>query len=132
MRGLRNAILRTPLGLSLDHEDPEPERDQMHFGLFDTRGELLACVIAAPLTPHEARIRQMAVAKEHQGRGWGRTLLQTVERELAQRGFTRLVMHARLEAEGFYGKLGYTRRGAVFTEVTLPHIHMQKSLSPPA
>jgi hypothetical protein len=37
-------------------------------------------------------------------------------------------MHARVNALGFYKKLGYTTFGNEFTEVTLPHFMMEKKL----
>jgi hypothetical protein len=37
-------------------------------------------------------------------------------------------MHARKTALGFYEKLGYSRQGEEFTEVTIPHYIMEKAL----
>ncbi len=54
---LRQQVLRAPLGLSLAHENLEAEREQQHFGLFDDDGDLLACVIAAPLSPAQMKLR---------------------------------------------------------------------------
>ena len=125
---LRQAVLRAPLGLDLRDEDLSAERAQHHFGLFDEAGVLVACAIAQPLSPTETKIRQMAVRPSHQGQGCGRRLLEGVEAQLAERGCTRLVLHARLSAAGFYAKLGYGRTGDEFTEVGLPHIRMEKRL----
>ena len=125
---LRQAVLRAPLGLSLYNEDLEPERQQFHFGLFGDDGELLACVIAAPLSPTKVRIRQMAVGREHQGKGCGRRIIQEMENLLAHRGFIHLTMHARMTAVGFYTKLGYTRMGPEFREMGIPHVSMEKRL----
>ena len=104
---LRNEVLRLPLGLNLYHEDISQERQQLHFGLFDPYGNLLACVIAVAYLPAEAKIRQMAVKAEYRGKGYGRIMLQSLEDQLAQMGITHLFMHARLSAVGFYQKLGY-------------------------
>ncbi len=37
-------------------------------------------------------------------------------------------MHARLYARGFYERLGYRAASDIFTEVTIPHIEMEKML----
>lgn len=127
---LRHAVLRAPLGLSLHDEDIDRERTHLHFGLFDETGNLVACVVAIPQSSTEARIRQMAVRDGHQGRSHGRTLLRSAEDHLAQRGFRHLSLHARLPAAGFYEKMGYTSTGAPFIEIGIPHVRMEKTMSP--
>ena len=129
---LRHEVLRVPIGLSLHDEDLSGERDQLHFGLFD-EDELVACVIAVLLSPTEAKIRQMAVSPEHQGKGWGRRVIEGMEQQLIAEGVTHFAMHARMSAVGFYEKLGYSGIGEEFTEVGLPHVRMEKTIpSPPS
>ena len=125
---LREEVLRRPLGLSLANEDLSAESAHLHFGLFAPDGDLLACLIATPLAAGTFRLRQMAVHPQHQRQGLGRQLIQDVEPALAALGCTKLVLHARLTAVGFYSKLGYEVTGPQFTEVGLPHLKMEKSL----
>jgi predicted GNAT family N-acyltransferase len=126
---LRQAVLRAPLGLDLYAEDLSQEAGHWHFGLFEPDGRLAGCAIAVPLGGATAKVRQMAVAPERQRRGCGRRILCGVETALASRGIGRIVLHARLTVAGFYQSLGYTRTGEVFTEVTIPHIRMEKTLA---
>jgi len=123
---LRNEVLRVPIGLCLYDEDLDREKQQVHFGLFDQCGDLLACVIAAPLSSTKAKIRQMAVHREHQGKGHGRTIIHDLEDHLARRGFIHLVMRARMTAVGFYTRLDYAKVGHEFMEVGISHIRMEK------
>ena len=125
---LRNEVLRVPLGLSLLDEDLAGETDMLHFGLFDDDGTLLACVIAAPISARVAKLRQMAVSPDHQGKGLGRFVIQELEQRLVSRGFRELVLHARAAAQGFYERLGYAAAGAGFIEVGIPHVEMRKAL----
>jgi len=127
-RRLRDEVLRKPLGFSLDDEDSSPERTQLHYGLFGPDGALVACVIAAPISPTEARIRQMAVSPAQQGKGLGRSLLGEVESELRSRGFRYLQLSARSSAVGFYEKMGYGAVGEEYVSLTLPHFQMVKTL----
>lgn len=122
---LRQQVLRMPIGLSLHDEDLSQERDQQHFGLFEG-SKLVACVIAVLRSPTEAKIRQMAVGPEHQGKGCGRRIMEAVEARLTAEGVTHFSMHARMSAVGFYQKLGYSKSGEEFTEVGLPHVRMEK------
>jgi N-acetylglutamate synthase-like GNAT family acetyltransferase len=125
---LRNKVLRAPLGLSLFDEDISIERKQMHFGMFDECGNLLACAAAVNSSANEAKIRQMAVDNMCQGKGYGRSLLLRIEDHLARLGFVHLFLHARMSAVGFYEKLGYARVGQEFIEVGLPHVRMEKNI----
>jgi ribosomal protein S18 acetylase RimI-like enzyme len=127
-RELRDEVLRRPLGLSLSADDLKNEQSQLHFGLFDPAGGLVACVIAVPLSPTDAKIRQMAVAPAHQRRGLGQRIMGEVERELRARGVAKLTLNARESAVGFYEKLGYRVVGDRFVDRTVPHFRMVKSL----
>lgn len=126
---LRNAVLRIPLGLSLFEEDLSLEIQQLHFGLFDESNNLMACAIAVVCSPKEAKIRQMAVSPEHQGKGCGSSIIHFIEAKLVKQGITHLHMHARMTAVNFYEKLGYVRGGQEFVEVGIPHVKMEKSLN---
>lgn len=125
---LRDEVLRKPLGLSLYDEDLNREKDQWHFGLFDPDGRLCGCVIAVPISSSEARLRQMAVAPDCQGRGYGTRIIGDIEKELGRRGITHIHLHARVSAAGFYRKQGYGVNGSEFVEVTIPHVRMDKEI----
>lgn len=127
---LREQVLRAPLKLSLRDEDLSGEKDQMHFGLFQPGCGLLACVLAEEIHPTEAKLRQMAVSPDHQRAGLGRKLMAEVERNLHSRGFTRLTLHSRATAAGFYQKLGWSMIGGEFEEVGIPHFKMEKAIGP--
>jgi ribosomal protein S18 acetylase RimI-like enzyme len=83
------------------------------------------------LTPQEGgevQMRQVAVKPEMQGTGLGRALVEEAERKARELGFTRMMLHARDVAIGFYARLGYTREGDLFTEVGITHQQMAKQL----
>ena len=123
---LRHAVLREPLGLSFTAEELATEENQLHFGLFEPRDNLIACVVAVRLSPTAARIRQMAVSPGHQRRGVGTRLMKELEEHLRSRSFRNLVLHARASAVEFYEKLGYAVIGDEFIDVTIAHVRMVK------
>lgn len=125
---LRQAILRVPLGLSLDDEDLGGESRQRHFGLFLTDESLAACAIAVAISRDEMKIRQVAVRTDFQGLGYGRMLMTMLENQLAQSGIRHLSCHARINVVGFYESLGFEKSGGEFSEVGIPHVKMEKSL----
>jgi ribosomal protein S18 acetylase RimI-like enzyme len=117
---LRQQVLRAPQRLNLADENLEAEIEQQHFGLFDDNGLLLACVIAASLSPAQRKLCQMAVATEYQYQGLAQPLLSVVETVLMAGGVTTLTLHARCSAVGFYRPLGYSTHGERFIRSAFP------------
>ena len=114
---LRQRILRDPLGLVLDTSG-----DEARTFFIAVENDVVVGTVAL----EGNRLRAMAV--DTQARGVGRALVQRLEEEARARGITQIELHARITARGFYAKLGYLEHGEEFTEVTIPHIAMRKSL----
>ncbi len=124
----RRRILRTPLGLDFTAEQLAAERADVHVGAY-LDGELVGCVVLTDVDGSTAKLRQMAVHPDHQGRGVGARIVAFAERLAAERGCRDIVLHARESAVGFYERAGYAATGEVFTEVTIPHRRMVKRLA---
>ncbi len=124
---LRFRVLRAPLGYT---------RADVRFDFDDESVHLLAlqddtvvgCVLFHPESPADGRLYQMAVAPDLQGRGVGRELVRRLESRLRDLGVTRVHLHARQAAVGFYRRLGYAVEGEPFDEVGVPHRHMARAL----
>jgi ribosomal protein S18 acetylase RimI-like enzyme len=93
-----------------------------------SNGQVVGCLILAPLADGDIRMRQVAVAPHAQRQGVGRALARFAEDLARELGFKRIVLHAREGAMPFYEKMGYIRVGESFEEVRLPHCEMQKRL----
>ena len=124
---LREAILRKPLGLSLNEEERADDRIRQHFCAIDG-GVVIACLSLKPLDGETLQLKQMAVAELRRSSRHGARLLAYAEGWAEKAGYRRIVMHARIGAEGFYAKFGYTAEGEPFDENTIPHIQMTKML----
>ena len=124
---LRYQILRKPLGLSFTKEDLEQEKNNIHIACFDD-DKMEGCCMLVPVDNETLQLRQMAVISGLQGKGVGRVLMQFAENISRDRGYKKMIMHARTSALGFYEKLGYKKKGEEFTEVTIPHYLMEKYL----
>ncbi len=124
---LREEILRRPLGLTLDPHELDGERSHVHIGAFE-EDSLLGCCMLVRENDKTVRLRQMAVPGKLQGKGIGRALMNFAETIARDQGYKHLIMHARKHAVGFYEKMGYKVASTEFTEVTIPHVVMEKSL----
>jgi predicted GNAT family N-acyltransferase len=127
MIDLRYNMLRKPLGLTFSEEELQTEKNNILIGCFDD-DKLEGCCMLVPKDNENVQLRQMAVISGLQGKGIGRVLMQFAENIARDRGYRKLIMHARKTAMGFYEKLGYKKAGSEFLEVTIPHYAMEKNL----
>ena len=126
---LRDLHLRQPIGLRMSEEDLAGEETQRHFALVWNE-VILGGLIANPTRVDTAKLRQMWIDPSLRGQGCGRVLLEEVERRLGADGTRLFSLNAREEATGFYRNSGYQTIGETFTEVGIPHLRMEKRLSP--
>ena len=126
---LREAVLRVPLGLILSRDDLEGEEDQIHFVAFLGDVPCGTCVIK-PWSVWDFQLRQMVVAQKFHGRGVGKTIIESYEWYLSSVGAERVWMNARVSARGFYERIGYVASGDVFEKVGIPHVYMDKDITP--
>lgn len=125
---LRDDILRKPLNMVFYAEDLAKEFDQIHIGYYDQNGVMIGCMVLQDYGNKQAKMRQVAVADSHQGKGVGKKMVAFFEQYARQQGYEKVVLHAREVACPFYDKLGYSRVGKRFEEVNIPHFKMEKVL----
>ena len=127
MLDLRYQVLRKPLGLDFTSEELDRAKNDILLGCFDD-DELQGCCMLTDKGNGVAKLRQMAVRNGLQGTGIGRMLMIFAETVARDKGFKKLIMHARSSATGFYEKLGYNICSDEFLELTIPHYVMEKDL----
>lgn len=121
--------------VSLSHKmvgDEEP--DTLHLGIF-VEGELggIVSLMKASIPDFkdepQYQIRGMATASRHQGKGFGKKLLEEAEKRLKAKGVEFIWCNARVVALDFYLKMGYEIYGPVFELPEIgPHYRMYKRL----
>lgn len=124
---LRNRVLRLPLGLHLSELEVREEDEQIHLVAMDDRGQMIGCVLIS-FSGNVAKARQLAIDDDHRGQGIGTELMKRMEQAVRARNIRTVTLHGRVTARGFFERLGYAARSGIFTEVTIPHIKMQKDL----
>jgi predicted GNAT family N-acyltransferase len=91
-------------------------------------GGTLRALSAAGSPGDEARVGRMAVRARDRKAGLGRLVMDALEQEARAAGLTAAMLHAQTQAEPFYLRCGYHRRGPEFDEVGIPHVEMVKQL----
>jgi len=124
---LRYAILREPLGLGFNEEELQKEKDYLHIASFED-DELLGCCMLVEVNRNTLQLRQMAVKDNLQRKGIGASIIYFAEKLSKDKGYKKIMMHARDSAIGFYEKFGYIVKGEPFIEVNVPHHVMEKLL----
>ncbi len=111
--------------------DPDGvDRIAIHVGIRDDAGALIAY---ARLFPEEGRPGAWHVGRvlaARRGEGLGRRVMEEVERVAVLRGAKLLRMEAQRQAAGFYARLGWRETGPDFDEAGIPHVRMEKELTP--
>jgi N-acetylglutamate synthase-like GNAT family acetyltransferase len=127
MVNLRDNLLRRPLGLTFSHDELIKEKDDTLIVCTEDE-KMLGCCILTKLDNNTARLRQMAVADNIQGKGVGASIINFAENMAKDKGYHKIILHARDTVIGFYEKFGYSIVGKQFVEVNLPHHAMEKEL----
>ena len=126
---LRRHVLRRPLGIDFENGELEREHEDILLGCFDDERLEGCCLLTKAGADGELRLRQMAVISGLQGKGIGKVLMRFAENIARDKGYKKIVMHARDNAVGFYEKLGYVKEGESFDELGIQHLKMYKSLA---
>lgn len=100
MVGLRDNVLRKPLGLIFTPDELESEKENILIGAFED-DDILGCCMLVEENNRVIRLRQMAVLNNLQGKGVGRAIMNFAENIARDRGYKVLSMHARKNATGF-------------------------------
>ncbi len=106
---------------------------------FDADDEIAVHVIAVDgvqvvgtgrvvLHPGYAKIGRMAVLPQWRQHGIGRAILEALLREALERGAARAVLHAQVQAIGFYANAGFTVVSEEFEEAGIAHRRMERPL----
>lgn len=71
-----------------------------------------------------AWIGRVAVKKSYRGKGIGKKLMETMMQISLEKGAKTISLHAQIQVEPFYRKLGYIPHGETFMDAGIEHIEM--------
>jgi GNAT superfamily N-acetyltransferase len=128
---LRYRVLREKFGLPKGTEKDDYEPISLHFIAVDDKKqeEILGAVKMFEKSPGIAQFSHLAVDENHQGKGIGRLLVDTVEEHARQMGYQIIGTSTRLTATGFYEKIGYRVIGVDYLMIgRMQTVWMEKNL----
>ena len=125
MISLRIKVLLNPIGVPATYIDKEKEKNDILIGAFENE-VITGCCVLTPKADGVVQLRQMAVRTDLQGKKIGESIIRFAELIAFEKGYSRLIMHARDTVIEFYKKSGYNISGNQFFEVGISHYLMEK------
>ncbi len=126
---LRNKILYIPLGLELDKQKLDKEKDYIHIGCFENN-TIVGTLLLTPIDKNTTKMKQVAVENNHQGKGIGSKLIIFAEKTAIEHGFSKIIISSRTSVLDFYKKMGYKTEGKEYISknTKIPHFKMTKNI----
>ena len=126
---LRYKVLREPWGHPKGTEKDDYEPISEHFMAVHEKGAIVGVVKLYQKTDRVGYISHLAVASEHQHKGIGHFLLETVEQRARARGFHTIGTMARVTATVYFQKYGFRIAGMPTPHLGTIHlVWMEKAL----
>src|SRR5262245_28121247 len=125
-RPVRETVFVDEQNVPLELEWDEWDERSDHAVALDASGKPIG---TARLLP-DGRIGRMAVLREWRGKGVGAALLSAILGRARERDMPHALLHAQIQAAGFYRKFGFSERGEEFLEAGIRHVEMTLDLSP--
>lgn len=113
---------RVPMELEID----EYEDEATHFVAY-IDGEPVGTARLRWKDHLTAKAERVAVMKPYRGNGIGKLLMQALEEEARRKNATSIQLHAQIQAQRFYERLGYKAYGDLFFDANIKHIAMKKN-----
>lgn len=125
---LREAVFIAEQRIAPDIERDALDPDAVHVLIANRLGMPIATGRLLVQAPGVGRIGRMAVDRLLRGGGWGLRALRALEDAARARGDRQVLLHAQVQARGFYEGAGYQVQGEPWQEAGIAHLAMLRSL----
>ena|SRR6476661_2036038 len=126
---LRYRVLRAPWNQPYETSYDSLENSSVNLYINDDNGGIVACGRLQENENKVGQIRYMAVDESIRGAGYGKILLQALEKEAADLGLRKIELQARENAVRFYERNGYLIKEKTFLLFgAIQHYLMEKAM----
>ncbi len=122
---IRRKVFVEEQGVPEKEELDGKDSESVHV-LLEKEGKFIGTARIRKIDDGTFKIERVAILKEERGKGYGRFLMESVERELSSKGVQKIVLNAQIQVREFYERLGYRAEGEIFYEANIPHVRMVK------
>jgi len=127
---LRYRVLREPWGHPKGTEKDDYEPISEHFMVVTEKGEAVGVAKLYEKSEGVGHVSHLAVAPEHQHKGVGHLLVQTIEHRARERGFKIIGTMSRVTATAYFERAGFRIAGIPTPHLGTTHlVWMEKTLS---
>jgi N-acetylglutamate synthase-like GNAT family acetyltransferase len=127
---LRYKVLREPWGHPKGTEKDDYEPISEHFMVVNEKGEVAGVAKLYEKAEGVGHISHLAVSPDHQHKGIGHLLMQTIEKRAKERGFRMIGTMARVTATAYFERAGFHIAGIPTPHLGTTHlVWMEKVLS---
>ncbi len=126
---VRAEVFLKEQGIALEVEQDGADKAAIHAVVRNRLGVAVATGRLLQHAPGVGRIGRMAVHRFLRGSNLGRDVLQALMKAATARGDHEVLLHAQLNAQGFYARMGFLPRGETFEEAGITHIEMVHQLT---
>jgi predicted GNAT family N-acyltransferase len=124
---LREAVFCAEQGVRLAAERDGRDGRALQLGAFAAGGELVGTCRLLEVRG-ELLLQRVAVRADRRRHGIGRRLVAAAGEQARTLGVGTLSLHAQLESEDFYRRLGFAPSGRPFLEEGIEHVAMHREL----
>nr|WP_238393492.1 GNAT family N-acetyltransferase [Staphylococcus saccharolyticus] len=103
-------------GVHLQNEIDQYEDNSIHIVGYIDKNSPFAIARIRSINNYTGKVERVAVLKRHKGLNYGQNLMKTIEIIARENGYNELTIHAQVQAQDFYSKLGYTPHSNYFFE----------------
>ncbi len=127
LRSVRHEVFVVGQNVPAAEEEDGRDPDAVHFAA--TADGKVVGTARLRIVDGKGKFERFAVMPSFRGLGLGEALVRVAEAEARSRGLRQGRLHAQIQVEGFYERLGWRRVGEPFDEAGIMHVAMERSLS---
>lgn len=123
--------VRAAVFVEEQHVPPEEELDQYDAEAIHFIGYVGDKPVAASRLRYAesyGKLERICVVASERGKSYGKMVMQQMEAEIRNNGFSKAKLNAQTHAKAFYERIGYKTISGEFIDAGIPHVTMIKEL----